>query len=133
MPWDGAPNAGFTAAGVTPWLPFAAAAMNVADQRDDPASVLHLARAVIALRRGSPDLSLGDYRLLSADEDTWAFQRGERTTVALNLSSSARRVALPAGAAQLSLRTWHSGRPTGETIDGAIDLEPWEGVVITAG
>ena len=51
MPWDRGPNAGFTAAGVTPWLPMADAPVNVADQRADPGSVLHLVRDVIALRR----------------------------------------------------------------------------------
>ena len=41
MQWEPAPAARFTAAGVTPWLPAAdSAAVNVADQRDEPGSVL---------------------------------------------------------------------------------------------
>jgi glycosidase len=52
MQWDASPSAGFTAEGVTPWLPYGDnAARNVAAQRGDPASVLQLCRDLIALRR----------------------------------------------------------------------------------
>ena len=40
MPWSAAPGAGFTDAGVEPWLPFGdLAACNVHDQRRDPGSI----------------------------------------------------------------------------------------------
>src|SRR5260370_28135239 len=52
MPWEASPSGGFTAEGVKPWLPVGdAAARNVADQRQDPASVLSFCRSLLALRR----------------------------------------------------------------------------------
>ena len=57
MPWSDEPGAGFTAPGAEPWLPFGdLAGVNVAAQRADPGSPLHLDprphRA--AARRGRP-------------------------------------------------------------------------------
>ena len=67
MPWSAAPNGGFTEG--TPWLPLNADAdrLNVSNQADDPRSMLSLYRALIRLRRESEALSIGDWRLLSAD------------------------------------------------------------------
>ena len=46
MPWTDEPGGGFTAPGVRPWLPMGdPAACNVADQEDDPDSVLSFSRA----------------------------------------------------------------------------------------
>src|SRR5919198_758685 len=59
MQWDSSPNAGFTTG--TPWLPIAAdyQTVNVAVERDDPASMLTLYRRLIALRRATPALAVG--------------------------------------------------------------------------
>ena len=58
MQWSAEPGAGFTDGGVEPWLPFGdTGAHNVADQRDDPGSTLHLVRDLIALRRERADLT----------------------------------------------------------------------------
>ncbi len=105
MPWDAGPNAGFTPAGVTPWLPLADTPLNVADQRAEPGSVLHLVRDVVALRRGSPDLLAGDYDRLPAPDGTWVFRRGAATVVALNLSAADHEVALPPGAHAVAAAT----------------------------
>ena len=52
MPWRDAPGGGFTAPDVRPWLPLGdTGACNVEDQLADPASMVHLARDLIALRR----------------------------------------------------------------------------------
>jgi len=53
MQWDASPNAGFCPAEVEPWLPVAPEAhrVNVAVQRDDPASTLALYRRLLRLRR----------------------------------------------------------------------------------
>jgi alpha-glucosidase len=130
MPWDRSPNAGFTPAPAQPWLPLAATDVNVADQRDDPGSVLHLVRDVIALRRRTPDLTTGAYRRLQAVDDVWMWRRGGSTVVALNFSSVSRRVALPDGFEHVVLST-HGDRAQGPLGDG-VDLEPWEGAVISA-
>jgi alpha-glucosidase len=50
MQWDATPNGGFTTG--TPWLPLVdPAACNVADQRDDPESLLSLYRDLLGWRR----------------------------------------------------------------------------------
>ncbi len=52
MPWTSEPGGGFSAPGVRPWLPMGdPAACNVADQEDDPDSVLSFCRRAIAARR----------------------------------------------------------------------------------
>ena len=77
MPWSGGPGGGFSEPGVRTWLPMAdPAACNVADQEDDPDSVLELCRRVIVARAASDDLAVGPYRSLPSPEGTWAFERG---------------------------------------------------------
>jgi alpha-glucosidase len=69
-----------------PWLPLSANVAPVAYQRDDPGSFLNYARELMVQRRANPDLVAGDYETLPSPEGVWAFRRGERTTVAVNLS-----------------------------------------------
>ena len=78
MPWDGtAPHLGFTTG--TPWLPLgsAHAALSVAAQAADPASVRRwpAARTLLAARRGSAALRLGDLDLVEAPLPLIAFIR----------------------------------------------------------
>src|ERR671923_1053177 len=90
MPWTAEPGAGFTTPEATPWLPFGdVEARNVAAQRADRGSVLHLVRDLIALRRVRDDLRCGSYERLQAPEGAWAWRRGQRFAVALNLSGAA--------------------------------------------
>jgi len=61
MQWDGSPGGGFSAG--TPWLPLVdQATRNVADQREDPSSLLALYRELIAARRISEALRRGTHR-----------------------------------------------------------------------
>ena len=67
MQWDASPSAGFTAEGVTPWLPFGDnASRNVAAQREDPGSTLRLVRDLIALRRTAFSGQVARYERLPA-------------------------------------------------------------------
>ncbi len=63
MQWDSSPNAGFTPAGITTWLPLADdyQQRNVVGQESEPTSMLNLYRALAKLRREEPALSVGDY------------------------------------------------------------------------
>jgi alpha-glucosidase len=113
MQWDASPRGGFTTG--EPWLSLVdPAARNVADQRDDPASMLTLVRELIALRR-----ELGDgFELLDAADGVVAFNRGDHT-VAINTTSEA----LPAGL---------SGAPRIQTRAGAFSdgtLAPHAGAI----
>jgi alpha-glucosidase len=132
--WDGSPGAGF---GGDPWLPVGreAAEVNVAAQRDDPASMLSLFRRLIWFRKGSPALRGGDYRSLpDAPGGLYAYLRSagdERLLVALNFTGQPLDHQVEgADQGRLELSTDPS-RPTGEEIDLApLRLGPDEGLVI---
>jgi alpha-glucosidase len=75
MQWDAGPSAGFTAAGVAPWLPYGDhAARNAAAQREDPASVLWLCHDLIALRRAEFGGRIASYRELPGRLGLWTYQ-----------------------------------------------------------
>ena len=79
MQWADAPNGGFSPAGVQPWLPVNpnyAQGVNVAEQMDDPNSLLNFYRRMLRLRKGTPALTAGDYTPLHEEaEDYVAFLR----------------------------------------------------------
>jgi alpha-glucosidase len=87
IPWTADDRHGWPA---DPWLPWPPepAQRSVQAQRADPSSFLHLARAVLALRRGSPALHSGALQLLAdAPERVLAYERGDgddRRTVWIN-------------------------------------------------
>jgi alpha-glucosidase len=74
IPWETGGQHGWAG---TPWLPFAAGADRhaVAVQRDDPGSVLHLHRRLLAHRRASPVLVHGDQEVLDVHAEVLAFRR----------------------------------------------------------
>jgi alpha-glucosidase len=130
MPWSAEAGAGFTAPGVEPWLPFGDLSANVADQREDPGSMLRLCRDLIALRRAEADLHAGAYAELPASEGAWAFRRGDGIVVALNLADGEARVEGVRGAIAVGTRRERDG----EAVEGTLALGPWEGAVLrTAG
>jgi alpha-glucosidase len=127
MQWTADPGAGFTRPGVRPWLPIGdAAAVNVADQRADAGSTLHLTRDLIALRRREADLRSGDYETLATPAGAWAWRRGEGHAVALNLSDA--EVAIEGLEGTIAIATDRSR--DGEAVAGALTLPPAQGVVI---
>lgn len=78
MPWvSGAPHAGFSTA--EPWLPVDDEHHRLAvdAQERDPASTLHFARRMIALRKAHPALRTGNIRFLDAPAGLLAFERTE--------------------------------------------------------
>jgi alpha-glucosidase len=127
MPWSGATGGGFTESGVRPWLPLGdVASCNVADQQSDPHSVLTLARDLIALRRSEPDLHLGDYRSLDAPSGVWAWARGDRHTVAINMTDAEVHLSPIVG----TVRICTDRTRDGEAVTEALRLGPWEAVVV---
>ena len=124
-PGPNAPGGGFTAAGVRPWLPMADPAQcNVADQEDDPDSVLAFTRRAIARRAASDDLAVGTYRSLPSPTDTWVFGRGTGTVVALNMSDAATEIDGLGGSITLAT----DRAVEGTAVDGTLTLAPWSGV-----
>jgi alpha-glucosidase len=129
MPWSNTPGGGFTAPGVTPWLPLSDPAQcNVADQAADADSVLAFTRRAIACRSGRDDLAVGSYASLPSPGGTWAFQRGGHTVVALNMTDGAREFDGAAGSITLST----DRALEGTAVDGPFRLDPWTGVVIVS-
>jgi alpha-glucosidase len=127
MHWTGEPGRGFTEPDVTPWLPFGdATGVNVAAQREDPASTLHLTRDLVALRRERADLRSGGYATLPAPEGAWAYRRGDGTAVGLNLSGEPVRIDGLRGTVLIGTDRARDGA----TVDGALELGPWEAAVV---
>jgi len=116
MPWTDDPAPAM-------WLPLLDASRNVADQRADPGSVLHLVRDLIALRRDRDDLRRGDYETLPAPRGAWVWRRGEATTVAVNLSDAPLTVEAR-GTVLIATDRSRDGTP----FDGA--LPAWSAVVV---
>jgi alpha-glucosidase len=128
MQWSREDGGGFTEPGVEPWLPFGDfRRCNVADQRADRGSVLHLCRDVIALRRESVDLRAGDCTPLAAAAGIWAWRRGEGTVVAVNISDEQAAVELPASAIRIATDRARDG----ESVGGTLALGPWEAAILT--
>ena len=105
--------------------------MTVDEQRADPGSMLVLCRDLIALRRAEPDLSGGDYAAIPAPDGLWAFRRGERFVVVLNLSDAAGVVDLAAGGG--TIRVAADRDRDGEPVEGAVTVRPWEAMVVELG
>ncbi|GAA5148079.1 alpha-glucosidase [Nocardioides marinquilinus] len=130
MQWDADEHAGFTTG--TPWLPANPdhVEVNVAAQREDPDSVLHHYRALIALRHDEPVVAHGDFTMLLPDHpQVYAFTRRLDDVVLLvvaNLSSQ------PATARFDP--TWDDAEPllatTAHPTAGTWSLTPWETAVL---
>jgi alpha-glucosidase len=126
MQWT--PDGGFTAVGMEPWLPMGDAAVcNVADQREDPGSMLHLCRDLIALRREREDLHSGAFEDLQGPEGVWSWRRGSATVAAVNQGDAPTTHSL--GAGEILIGTERSR--AGEHVDGDIRLDPWEAVIVS--
>jgi alpha-glucosidase len=128
IPWDATGDHGWpTATGTGPWLPFPPESdrRNYAVQREDPTSILHLYRRLLALRRNTPALSGGRFRLLDLPDDLLGYERSEGNDtwlVLINLSERAIGVDDPIGGSTTD------GQRTGPT-----DAGPWQVAVSSDG
>ncbi len=101
MPWvSTAPNAGFSA--VEPWLPVDPVHLPLAvdAQEADPASTLHVARRLIALRRAYRALRTGVVSFVETNTPLLIFERGEGSEALLcvfNLGHEPVAWSLPGG------------------------------------
>jgi alpha-glucosidase len=96
MPWQrDAVQGGFSSA--EPWLPMSPAHLPLAVdvQEDDPDSLLHATRALLAWRRQHPALRGGEMRFLPAPDGVLHFERStatDRLELAFNLSDEAETI-----------------------------------------
>jgi alpha-glucosidase len=119
MPWRRNPDHEW-------WLRHGDTTRNVEDMRDDPTSTLSFTRALLALRRSSPELQRGAYSTVAAGPGVWAWRRGEGTIVAVNLSDRPRVVRGTHGA----IRASTGGGREGEDVSAGLRLAAWEGAVL---
>ncbi len=126
MPWTTeAPNGGFSAG--EPWLPMYPDHLGraVAQQAQDPDSVLGFYRRFLTWRRGSEALCRGSIRFEAAPEPILALQReqgDERLLAVFNLSERPIAHTLPAAVTPLV------GHGFEATLDGRLlSLPPWGG------
>jgi glycosidase len=105
--------------------------VTVEEQRSNPGSMLVLCRDLIALRRSEPDLVGGGYEPLPASGGVWAFRRGSRFVVAINLSDEAGAVDVGPSGGRVRVAT--SRERDGETVNGRLQLGPWEAAVVETG
>jgi alpha-glucosidase len=127
MVWNDDEGAGFTVPGVEPWLPIGDRSRNVAAQRNDPNSILTLARDLIALRK-ERKLLTGSYELVEAPPGVWAFRREGGALIAANLGETP--VALEGVRGAIVIGT-DRGRDD-EVLDDALELGPREAAVVAA-
>jgi alpha-glucosidase len=110
---------------VDPWLPLEDTTRNVEDQRADPSSTLHFARALIALRRDREELHAGSYAEVSAPAGSWAWRRGDDVLVAVNLGGEEAEIEADG---RIELAT--TRRRDGEEVRGRLRLGPAEGAIV---
>jgi oligo-1,6-glucosidase len=124
MQWDDSPIAGFTIG--RPWIAVNPnyTEINVAAQRDDPASVLSFFRRLIRLRRDHPVVAEGHFTmLLPDDERIYAFSRTLGDTE-LVVAANFTRDPVPIALKRLDDATLVlSNHSTGTTSTA---LRPWE-------
>ena len=135
MQWDDTPNAGFCEAEATPWLPVAKnhKKVNVAALKADPDSILNFYRRLIQLRREKVALSVGEYALISADNEVLAYVRRDETQrflVVLNFSGEPRTFTLKNDFGAASIRLTTRLDREGEGVAQSLELRPYEGVVL---
>jgi glycosidase len=101
MQWRNAVNAGFSPEEVTTWLPVNsnyATGVNVADQQNDPQSMLNFYKQLLCIRKQNPALISGDYTPLhDTSNEYFAFQRRSASPqqtclVVLNLSDQPQQI-----------------------------------------
>ena len=138
MQWDPSPNAGFCPPGVTPWLPTPPdpRGRTVAEQRQDPESLLNCYRRFLAARRAHAALRRGTIELLPEDvtgRSVTGWRRcagGRSVLVLINASDRMRTIANPADGGRFLVGTRTARGP----VDGpTIVLDAWECVVIEEG
>jgi alpha-glucosidase len=138
--WTNAANAGFCPADVEPWLPVNpnyAQGVNVADQADDPASMLSYYRRLIQARRVTPALQAGEYRPLHEQARSYlAFlrQTPEQTVlVVLNYTDRRRGLSFDLPGMTAGRVIFSSHDHAGEIGLDRLRLAPFEMLIVELG
>lgn len=110
MQWDDSPNAGFTPAGVVPWLPVNdnRREINVATESKDPDSILSTYRDLLVLRRSNAALRNGSLTLIGdLPAGVLGYRRqgpaGQQFVVLANLGERPRAIRVDGGSVELTV------------------------------
>ncbi|MGB3734172.1 MAG: alpha-glucosidase [Ilumatobacter sp.] len=136
MQWNDSDHAGFT--DVQPWMPVNPnhVEINAATQRDDPDSVFHHYRRLIALRHSLSVVVDGRFEMLLADdEQVYAFTRSledDHLLVLGNFSGVVADVEMPdaGGWAGADLVISNVDEPFEVATSDRVRLQPWEATVL---
>lgn len=133
--WSPEANAGFTPAGVTPWLPVADdyRTVNMECELKESRSILNLYRKLLAFRKLSAAIKSGTYEPIDpTPADCFAFLRQsghERIITAFNMGETTARFDFHRfGRLEIIVST---GMDRAGLADSRyVDLSPWEGLVL---
>jgi alpha-glucosidase len=133
MQWDASANGGFTSG--APWLPLPEDAVheNVASLAADSFSILHLYRALIELRKTTPQLVAGGYVPLVTTGNLLAYRReygGEALLIVLNLATDPISIASEATAFAGEILLSSNLDRVGEAVSKTLDLRGDEGLIV---
>jgi len=134
MQWTSEPNGGFCPANVPPWLPINpnyAEGINVAEQTNDPESLLNFYRRMLQIRKSTPALVDGTYHVLHPKaEKHLAFLRSKNkqsVLVVMNYSCDTLKLNFSALACT-SLQTIFSSASRSQSTErrSKLQLAPYE-------
>ncbi len=126
IPWNSDDSHGWPT--TETWLPFPPdpAHRSVAALTDEPSSILHLYRRLLAARHDSPALQSGNFALLNGPDSVIAFERSagdDRRVIVVNFAAA--QVAVPLG--ELTVEVSSDGAGEGAAYSGVV---PASGAVI---
>jgi alpha-glucosidase len=135
MQWSAAPNAGFSAPGVAPWLPVhpASEVVNVESEARDPASLLRCYERLLRLRKERPALHSGTMKLYpesALPAGILAYRRafeGDAVDVFLHFDDATRTFDLPTKRPRMLGSTYPA--PV-ELRDKRAVLRPYEAILV---
>ena len=143
MQWSSAPNGGFSPDGVSTWLPVNpnyADGVNVANQHDDPDSLLNFYKRMLRIRKQTPALITGEYTPLLEDQDDYfAFLRtsradgaslkegeGQTCLIVLNMSDRAHTLNMDLNARTIKTLFSNCVRDDGSDNLARLSIAPFE-------
>jgi glycosidase len=110
-----------------------ASTLNVANEKENPNSLLQLYRKLLALRRNEPALAIGGYRPVPAEGNVLAYLRRYRNRgllIALNLDDDPGTVQLPLACSYKWLMGTDPSLPPADLSSDQLQLRGNEGVIL---
>ena len=144
MQWDMSANAGFTPAGVDPWLPVASnySVFNVEVESADEKSMLSLYRKLARMKSQYPSLRFANYTAILSTDYVLAYNRyhessSKNFTVVINFGNSKQTVdlysALDTPPSSLTISLSSNLNRTGSVNLKELELEAGEALVLESG